>query len=278
MYHLLAMIQDYSSRLSPYDLQQKRFTRMTIVALILALQISNAYADKVAIPPAGPNKQTVTNSAEGNLGIGLIAYYPFHGDSRDSIRENGQLTVTHATLTTDRFGKEKSAYQFDGVRSAMWSKVQFIPAYRSPQSFSWWYFTKEHQTYELENGAGNMIAVADAEKGTGLQFGFRAPGYNTLGLDTWLWGGGTLLEAKPPAVNAWHHCAYSCDGKTNRFYLDGIAVAASRITPQDGSPTQLMLGNYPAGDQFFRGKLDDIRIYDRTLSRLEIDLLFQETQ
>ena len=38
----------------------------------------------------------------------------------------------------------------------------------------------------------------------------------------------------------------------------------------DGAPNLLMFGNYPGGDQYFAGKLDEIRIYNRALSSVEI--------
>jgi hypothetical protein len=37
-----------------------------------------------------------------------------------------------------------------------------------------------------------------------------------------------------------------------------------------------MFGNYPSSDQYFAGKMDDIRIYNRQLDQDEITLLFIE--
>ena len=39
-----------------------------------------------------------------------------------------------------------------------------------------------------------------------------------------------------------------------------------------------MFGNYPTGKQFYRGKLDDICIYNRTLDIKEIEYLFNDKQ
>jgi hypothetical protein len=37
-----------------------------------------------------------------------------------------------------------------------------------------------------------------------------------------------------------------------------------------------MLGNYPGGDQYFKGKFDELRIYNRALNNSEIANLFKQ--
>ena len=46
---------------------------------------------------------------------GLVAYYPFNGNAKDSSGNGNNGSVNGATLTTDRFGNCNSAYLFDGV-------------------------------------------------------------------------------------------------------------------------------------------------------------------
>jgi hypothetical protein len=104
--------------------------------------------------------------------------------------------------------------------------------------------------------------------------GFRAPDYNTLGFDVWNWGGGTLLQAKPPEPRVWHHCVYTFDGNTRRFFVDTKELSQSNTPPQEGPSSILMFGNYPKGNQYFNGKLDDIRIYNRSIDTPEIEHLF----
>ncbi len=119
-----------------------------------------------------------------------------------------------------------------------------------------------------------MIALVDTNQGVGVQFGFRAPGYKSLGFDVWYWGGRTIMESAIPAINTWHHSVYIFDGKQHMFYLNGEKVAESTAQPQTGMPDMLMLGNYPGGDQYFAGSMDDVRIYNRKLSQSEINRLF----
>ncbi len=46
---------------------------------------------------------------------GLVGYWPFNGNANDQTPNGNNGTVNGATLTTDRFGNNNSAYSFDGI-------------------------------------------------------------------------------------------------------------------------------------------------------------------
>ena len=48
---------------------------------------------------------------------GLVAYYGFNGNANDLSGNGNNGTVTGATLTTDRFGNNSSAYSFNGANN-----------------------------------------------------------------------------------------------------------------------------------------------------------------
>ena len=54
----------------------------------------------------------INSYAQGN---GPVAHYPFNGNANDESGNGNDGTVNGATLTTDRFGNENSAYSFDGI-------------------------------------------------------------------------------------------------------------------------------------------------------------------
>jgi hypothetical protein len=74
-----------------------------------------------------------------------------------------------------------------------------------------------------------------------------------------------------PTTGGWTHVAFTYDGTTVKGYLDGVLKIAA---PADGQiqtrSTNLLLGVDPALGQGFKGKLDDVRIYNRALTQLEI--------
>jgi hypothetical protein len=73
----------------------------------------------------------------------------------------------------------------------------------------------------------------------------------------------------------WHHVAFVLDSGRQDLYVDGDRVASGSVKhaiAYDDQP--LRLGAISTGDrQYFTGRLDDFRIYDRALSALEIAAL-----
>jgi hypothetical protein len=57
----------------------------------------------------------VKTDAQVNLQDGLVAYYPFNGNSNDESGNSYNGIAHGAVLTADRFGQENSAYTFDGI-------------------------------------------------------------------------------------------------------------------------------------------------------------------
>lgn len=206
---------------------------------------------------------------------GLVVYYSFNGNANDESGNGNHGVVYGARPTSDRFGNENNAYYLDGTSACIQAIVSNMPAVESPQTISLWFIVDQPPSFKDSLGADNIIALVDSAAGIGVQFGYRAAGYHTLGFDAWYWGGRTILESPHPSVNTWHHCVYTYDGQIHRFYLDGEQTAESSVKPQSGTPGMLMLGNYPGGDQFFHGSLDEVRIYNRALTSAEIDMLFK---
>ncbi|MEQ5789840.1 LamG domain-containing protein [Muricauda sp. NFXS6] len=205
-----------------------------------------------------------------------LIYYSFSGGDSTGQGSFANLKNQGTKNSIDRFGNPNSARYFDGKSASMHATIKGMPSIDSRLTISWWYKIKDEPFFKDFMDAGTMIALVDTTKAIGLQFGYRAPGYKTKGLDVWNWGGGTILECQKPQINQWHHCVYVYDGNEHRFFLDGQSVSNSEIKPQTGSPKLLMLGNYPGGTQFFKGSLDEIRIYDQALTINQILELFEK--
>src|SRR5258707_7115543 len=91
-------------------------------------------------------------------------------------------------------------------------------------------------------------------------------------------GGGTFngavdYFAAPTAlaVNAWSHVALTWDGSTMRLYINGVeAENHARTGTLQSTTTPLRIGNNSPYGEFFQGLIDEVRIYNRTLSAVEI--------
>jgi hypothetical protein len=73
------------------------------------------------------------------------------------------------------------------------------------------------------------------------------------------------------AVNAWSHLAATYDGTTLRLYVNGVQVATRAMTaPLLTSSGALRLGGNSVWGEYFQGRLDEVRLYNRALTAAEI--------
>ena len=70
--------------------------------------------------------------AQVNLDSGLVAFYPFQGNANDESGNGNNGTVMGAIPTTDRFGIDSAAYEFDGTSSYI--TVPSSPSLESPDT------------------------------------------------------------------------------------------------------------------------------------------------
>ena len=77
-------------------------------------------------------------------------------------------------------------------------------------------------------------------------------------------------------VGRWKHVATTYDGAWLRIYIDGNAAGSMRVTGRtcvSGEPLAVGAKNNPTKgllEAFYDGRLDDVRIYDRALSKDEV--------
>jgi hypothetical protein len=73
------------------------------------------------------------------------------------------------------------------------------------------------------------------------------------------------------AVNTWSHVAGTYDGATLRLYVNGALVVSQAFTgPIFTSTGALRIGGNAIWGEYFTGRIDDLRIYNRALSLAEI--------
>jgi hypothetical protein len=93
----------------------------------------------------------------------------------------------------------------------------------------------------------------------------RPGGHANTGSD--LWASGPAV----PALNAWTHFATTYDGTTIRLYVGGVQVATRAQTGSLLAGTQpLRFGGTAVWAEWFQGRLDEIRVYDRALTAAQI--------
>jgi hypothetical protein len=91
-------------------------------------------------------------------------------------------------------------------------------------------------------------------------------------------GGGTFGSADqviygttPLTANTWTHLALTYDGTTLRSYVNGVQVSSRAQTGNIVTSTNpLQIGGDSIYGQYFRGKLDEIRVYNIALTQSQI--------
>lgn len=237
----------------------------------------------------GASPLVVTLMNEG-LTTGLVAHYPFSGNASDATGHNLNGTVNGATLTTDRDGIANSAYNFDGndyISVADNSLLDFA----SDQDFSISLWAWVSPTQNLEGGINDIIRKWSGDH-QGYPFGISfdneaAPvGFQKTFLAA-RYDGHSCLNAPvgyTPATtySTFHHLVLTKQGSSLKFYLDNVLAATYTDNTTEGSycstknDSHMTIGTRGQLARFFTGKIDDIRIYNRTLTASEITILNAE--
>ena len=122
------------------------------------------------------------------------------------------------------------------------------------------------QIYRKEDGnARALMAIGEYEKKHSLCFG--------LGIGGKYVEHGVPLEPAKLLDGKWHLVSVTFDGKTIKFYADGQEIGASTkatgsIDTQGEAPAYI--GSDKGTREFFKGGIDDVRIYNRAVSSGDI--------
>lgn len=205
---------------------------------------------------------------------GLIAYYPFNGNANDESGNGNDGTVYGATLTSDRFTVSNSAYSFDGNLNYISFQNQFFLHSPHDATISIWIYDEGDTGQrsilwsKLEQSDKNRFHLYTDDVINGVQMGFDYREEN-VSLH--------LICSTFMTKSAWHNLIVTREGNIYRSYLDNQFLNEF----SDSNPNLpyslgwILARDNPYG-QRFKGKLDDIRIYNRALSEDEIQALYHE--
>jgi len=231
----------------------------------------------------------LTGSAVASLNDGLVAYYPFNGNANDESGNANHGTVFGATLAEERFGNAASAYSFDGVDDYIEIQDSTDFEFTNSLTISAWILPKNpgrpagrtiFSKYADENAPGifkdqrsYLLTHHHPSSWPGsrdaLHFALTTgSGTNTFHLYT---------EEYVIKWDSWQHVAATWDGHERNIYLNGVRIATDLYSsPLYQTPAKARIGWYYARVDagHFEGLIDEIYIYNRGLSEVEIQQLF----
>ncbi len=206
------------------------------------------------------------------LQSGLVGYWPFNGNLKDATPygNNGTNNNT-ATLTTDRNGQPNGAYSFNGTNQYISIPTSF--SLSGTFTVALWVDPNNTSTTCGLVGSRNPADTFDLKLQTGLIHGDIGNG------SSWL---STTANANfSYSGGVWYDIVYEVTPTAYTIYANGALVGSGTIsgTPvfaNSSNPLWIADTGSASGGEFCHGSMDDVRVYNRTLSATEVSALYQE--
>jgi len=220
---------------------------------------------------------------------GLVGWWPFNGNANDESGNGNHGTVYGATLTTDRFGNQNGAYNFNGVNN--WIQVQDHVSLRPNHiTISAWIYTyiSNENPVVTKTRIGNPFGPDGGEQyslfqspysfqSTGGSFQIKRNGNCVNGGIGWV----RITQADSMFnFGLWQLITATYDGIVMKLYKNNVLIGIHSPLPggiDNCSGGTLNFGRY-WDSNFFNGKLDDIGIWNRALTQQEITNLYNGRQ
>lgn len=214
-----------------------------------------------------------------NIQQGLVAYYPFNGNTNDSTSNNNDGTIVGTvTPVANRLNTPNSSYFFDGnnsyidvpaATSIQPTSAVSVSAWLNTTDKTYWNFAVcKRLNHSVSPGESYLLASTSGNS------------------STWQWAVSsssteyTLVSNELVEENVWKHLVGTFDGDTMRLFLNGQKIGTKVIphTTLGYSNLSLRLGlgiviNSPP-KAAWKGSMDEIRIYDRALTTDEVTYLY----
>jgi Concanavalin A-like lectin/glucanases superfamily/Chitobiase/beta-hexosaminidase C-terminal domain/IPT/TIG domain/Fibronectin type III domain len=235
------------------------------------LAASTSYSYRVQATDAAGNLSAFSNIASAATGAasgtpGLVAAYDFNAGSGTTVADasgNGNTgTIMNATWTTS--GKYGGALSFNGTNAQVLindaaslhlTTGVTLEAWVNPSSApTGWQdvIYKALDNYYLEAGSTNSN-----KPGAGVLL--------TSSAEPLAYGTAQL------AASTWTHLAMTYDGTTLKMYVNGVLASS---TAQSGTITTstnaLQIGGDTTYGQYFKGLIDEVRVYNIALTQAQI--------
>jgi uncharacterized repeat protein (TIGR01451 family) len=220
---------------------------------------------------------TFTNTKNAPAG-NLVLDYNFNegsgGTAHDHSGYGNDGTVSGATWTGS--GKNGGALSFDGVDDWVTALNNFASLdLTTGMTLEAWVKSTSNTGWRPvihKDGTGSEPGLSYAMYGS--DFSWPPSGYatTTTGPAEWL----HAVGASQLTLNTWTHLAVTYDGASLKLYVNAVLVSTlARTGPMITTSAPLRIGGSPVvpnpvGPQFFKGLIDDVRIYNIALTQGQI--------
>ena len=201
---------------------------------------------------------------------GLVAWYPFYGDATDySVNANHGL-VNGAQLYNDRFGLSEAAFYFNNSNSIQ-VPVLSASTGNNPVTLSAWVFLDQNNSdvsYVVGYG-GNEIGEFFAMGEYGDSGFFSTSSGSPY----------DAISGLPLTLSVWTFLTAVYSENESTLYINGEQIYSQVVvTPDIQTSVGGWIGSSPyyggGLDSFWFGAIDDVGIWNRALTEVEIEALY----
>lgn len=217
-----------------------------------------------------------------DLKRGLVAHYPINNNLLDvSGNINDGIVDTEAVYAEDRFGNPKGALYLDGVHSEIWAKnSESINTLGIQNAFciSVWVYVEDwgeneifpivHKAVSFSKNAYSLtinpkgLYIKDRKEGFGFDYEFSlkkwyhvVANYASIGNQEMAWG----FEINDLGNNSSERVLQGAD-------MSNVSLYFGKTKTFEDNVAKII---------FAKGRLDDIRVYNRKIEKNEVKLLYE---
>ena len=206
---------------------------------------------------------------------GTVSWYRAEGNPNDALGNDNGTVVGNVDYASGQVGQ---AFQFSGAEGYV--ALSGPTVLQGARTVEAWILPLDNTDFGLPiftagvAGAGDLFGIASS----GGNIGNGIAGPYDLYIDHW----GSLEYFSTIAVtpDAWNYVAFTFDGSTINFYVNGQAAGSVPGSLYDyGLATADIGGNTIGGTTtkgFFNGNIDELTIYNRALTPAEIATIYAE--
>jgi hypothetical protein len=224
------------------------------------------------------NKPPVSNV---HLEKGLIAYYPFNGNSNDESGNNNHGVLVMSSLTFDQHGKTNRALNCTGSGSKMVvtnnGKIKFDTSFSASFHVMIRNFSRHHFVSMISNNLSTDLSFGIGTNMPGsnkVNFGIPNQTVACSNADVPL-SESSYIHQYVLQPESWYNVVATFRSGTMKLYINGNLISEThgntpsmRVCPN----ADLIIGGWWKNDAAgsLNGKIDEVRLYDRELNDDEV--------
>ena len=220
-----------------------------------------------------------------NLNTGLVGYYSFDGNANDGLGNGKHGTVNGAVLTEGINGEANTAYDFSNRSIGILNGVTFPKDYMAVSVWVWMDSITNPKPSRNQVYGGDSFNSGISKWNFNFSEFWESKFHPQCTLKTFLpeepdcsniWGYSTDYHTDSINVELeqWHHILFQVDQGVLRFYVN--SQKRYETENEHINLGQAFTYDYGKIGADFKGKMDQLRIYNRVLSNNDISALLAE--